>query len=50
VLKGLDIKCSFKSIFSSVWSSAGEGNPADTESFNKGILNLLVVELKESKI
>ena len=49
VLNGLDIKCSFKSIFSSVWSSAGEGNPADTESVNKGILNFLVVESKESK-
>ena len=26
------------------------GNPADTESVNKGILNVLVVESKDSKI
>ena len=50
VLNGLDIKCSFKSIFSSVQSSAGEGNPAYTESVNNVILNFLVAESKESNV
>ena len=50
VLIGFSIRCLFKSIPISIWSSAGEGKPAEIVSFANGINNVEISSLEEGTI